>query len=357
MMSESESLWPRFKRRIKRKTENRSSAPSTFSNYAVEISPNQVISGKSEGLVRIVSICRNGELIPVILSSARKAISNKQQPASKKKKTTTPPGFDAAEVKVKSHDAANVSVKSRESEVCTEELAAKQISEAEEKVGARKSNRRLWVRIAKAFRFPTVPDLRQNSRTGLKISQDSVHGDHAKLDTEVPVIEQAKAQEILLENDLPYSIPVPIDQASKLEVDSKSVKILKSIDFQRKLNSHANAPNSPFKRQGIESSDPLSSSSSCPQFLCPVNSTKPNSPPKKLKMPAKRKGTRTRTGTKFSEGATGECEGCIKGCIRAINLWVLIIILGCLVVLSNRILAVVCTSLWWYLLRSLLERK
>ena len=156
VVSESESLWPRFKRRIKRKTENRSSAPSTFSNYAVEISPNRVISGKSEGLVRIVSICRSGELIPVILSSARKAISNKEQPASKKKKTTTPLGFDAAEVKVKSHDAADVSVKSRESEVCTEELAAKQISEAEEKVGVRKLNRRLWVRIAKAFRFPTV---------------------------------------------------------------------------------------------------------------------------------------------------------------------------------------------------------
>ena len=64
-----------------------------------------------------------------------------------------------------------------------------------------------------------MPDLRQNSGTGLKISQDSVHGDHAKLDTEAPVIEQDKAQEILLENDLPYSIPVPIDQASKLEVE------------------------------------------------------------------------------------------------------------------------------------------
>lgn len=359
MVSESESLWPRFKRRMKRKSKNRSSAPSPFSNYAVEISPNQVISGKSEGLVKIVSICREGELIPVILSSARKAISNKQQPASKKKK---PLGFDAAEIKVKSHDAADVSAKSSESDVRTEELAAKQIPEAEEKVGVRKPNRRLWVRIGKAFQFPTVPDLHQNSRTGLKVSQDSLGGDHAK-DTEAPVIEQAKTQKILLENELPYSIPVPIDEASKssrisAEVESKSVKILKSIDFHRKLNSHGSAPNSAFKRQGIESSDPLCSSSSCPQLLRPVTaampkSPKPNSQHKKLKMSAKRKGTRTQTSTKILRGATGECEGSVS----AINLWFLIIIMGCLVVLSNRLLAVVCTSLWWYLLSSLLGRK
>lgn len=360
MVSESESLWPRFKRRIKRKSKKQSSMPSPFSNYAVEISPNGVISGKSEGLVRIVSVSRDGELIPVILSPARKAISNDQQPAKKKKKP--PRGFDAAEIKVKSHDAADISVKSRELEVRTEELVPKQISEEEEKVGVRKLNRRSWVRIGKAFLFPTVPDLHRNSRAGLKVSQDSLRGDHAK-DTEAPVIEQGKAQEIRPENELPDSIPVPIDQASKsnrvsAEVDSKSGKQLKSIGFHRKVTSNASTPNSPFKRQGIESADLLSSSSSCPKFPRPdmsamPNSPKPNSQLRKLNRTAKRKGTRTRTSAKSLGGATCECEGSVS----AINLWVVIIIMGCLVVLSNRLVGVVCTSLWWYLLPGLLKRK
>lgn len=339
MVSESESLWPRFKRRIKRKSKKQSSMPSPFSNYAVEISPNGVISGKSEGLVRIVSVSRDGELIPVILSPARKAISNDQQPAKKKKKP--PRGFDAAEIKVKSHDAADISVKSRELEVRTEELVPKQISEEDEKVGVRMLNRRSWVRIGKAFLFPTVPDLDRNSRAGLKVSQDSLRGGHAK-DTEAPVIEQGKAQEIRPENELPDSIPVPIDQASKsnrisAEVDSKSGKQMKSIGFHRKVTSNAST-NPQFPR---------------PDMSAMPSSPKPNSQLRKLNRTAKRKGTRTRTSAKSLGGATGECEGSVS----AINLWVVIIIMGCLVVLSNRLVGVVCTSLWWYLLPGLLKRK
>lgn len=352
VVSESESLWPRFKRRIKRKGKNQASMPSPVSKYAVEISP------KSEGSVSIVSISRDGELIPVVLSPARKSIYNDQKPSKKKKK---PPGFDAADIKEKSHDAADISMKSGESEVHSEELASKQISKKEEKVGGRKSNLRSWVRIRKAFLFLTVPDLHQNSRAELKVSQGSLGG-HAK-DTEAPAIEQGKAQEFRPENELPDLITAPIDQASKsasisAEVDSEGGQQLTSIGFDRKVSSHARMRNSPFKRQGIESTDSLSSVSLSPQFPCPdmavmPSSPKPNSQPGKLNMSAKGKGTLTRTGTKSLGVATGECEGSVKG----INLWVVIIIMGCLVVLSNRLLAVLCTSLWWYLLPSLLKRK
>lgn len=107
-LSESESFWPRFKGRMKRKNKKQSSKPSPSSNYAVEISPTQLINGKSAALVRIGSISRDGEFIPVILSPVRKAISNERQVTKKKKKKTTL-GFDAAEIKVKP----------RESEVCT----------------------------------------------------------------------------------------------------------------------------------------------------------------------------------------------------------------------------------------------
>jgi hypothetical protein len=34
----------------------------------------------------------------------------------------------------------------------------------------------------------------------------------------------------------------------------------------------------------------------------------------------------------------------------------LIIIMGCLVVLSDRFVAIVCTSVWWYLLPRLLKK-
>lgn len=352
VVSESESLWPRFRRRIKRIGKNQASMPSPFSKYAVEISP------KSEGSVRIVSISRDGELIPVVLSPARKSISNDQQPSKKKKK---PPGFDAASIKVKSHDAADISMKSRESEVRSDELASKQISKEEEKVGGRKSNLRSWVRSRKAFLFPAVPDLHQNSRAELKVSQGSLGG-HAK-DTEAPAIEQGKALEIRPENELPDLIPAPVDQASKsasmsAEVDSEGGQQLTSIGFDRKVSSHASVPNIPFKRQGSESADSLSSASSSRQFPCPdmavmPNSPKSNSQPRKLNMSAKGKRTLTQTSTKSLGGATGECEGSVKG----LNLWFVIIIMGCLVVLSNRLLAVLCTSLWWYLLPSLLGRK
>lgn len=360
MVSESESLWPKFKRRIKWKGKNQASMPSPFSKYAVEIAPNRGIGGKSEGSVTIVSISHDGELIPVVLSPARKSISNDQQPSKKKKKK--PPNFDAAEIKAKSDDAADISMKSRELEVRSEEQVPKKFSKKEEKVGVRKANQRSWVRIRKAFMFPKVPDLHQNSRAGLKVSQGSLCGGHAK-NTEAPAIEQGKAQEIRLENELPDLIPAPMDKASKsasisAEVDSEGGQELKSIGFHRKVSSHASMPNNPFKRQGIESADSLSLASSCPQFPCPnmsvmPNSPKPNSQPRKLNMSAKGKGTLTRTSTKSVGGVTGECEGSVK----AMNLWVIIIIIGSLVVLSNRLLAILCTSLWWYLLPSLLKRK
>jgi hypothetical protein len=348
-MSESESFWPRFRRSIKRKGKKQFSKPSHFSNHAAEISPTRLNSGKSESSVRIVSISREGESIPVIRSPAGKAISNDQQPAVKKK----PLGFDATEIKVKSHDAADISVKSRESEVCSEELYPKQISEEEEEVSARKLDRRSWVRIAKAFRFTAALDLHPNSRNGPKVSQDSNRGGHANY---TPVIEQRTAQEIRQKKEVADSISGPIEQPSKssrisAEVNSKNRKLWKSIDFHRNLSSRASSLNSSFKRQEIESADWLSSLSSYPQIPCPDmaptrNSTAPNSQPNKLNLPAERKGTVTGS----LEEATGE------GYDTVISLGVLIIIMGCLVVLSDRFVAIVCTSVWWYLLPRLLKK-
>ena len=57
---------------------------------------------------------------------------------------------------MKSHDAADISMKSGESEIHFEELVWKKISKKEEKVGVWKANQRSWVRIRKAFLFPTV---------------------------------------------------------------------------------------------------------------------------------------------------------------------------------------------------------
>ena len=113
VLSESESFWPRLKGRMKRKNKKQSSKPSPSSNYAVEILPTQLINEKSAALVRIGSISRDGEFIPVILSPVRKAISNERQVTKKKKKVKTL-RFDAAEIKVKPRDAEiEISVKSR----------------------------------------------------------------------------------------------------------------------------------------------------------------------------------------------------------------------------------------------------
>ena len=54
----------------------------------------------------------------------------------------------------------------------------------------------------------------------------------------------------------------------------------------------------------------------------------------------------------YSRDVTGKGEG--YG--LAINLWFLIIIMGCLVVFTDRLLAVVCASAWWYLVPCLLKR-
>lgn len=292
-MSESESFRPRFGN-IKRKGKKQSSKPSPFSNQAAEISPSRLDSGK----------------------------------------------------------AAVISVKSLESEVCSEELAPKQISE-EEYFSARKLDRRSWVRIAKAFRFTTALDLHPNSRNGANVSQDSNYRGGDADDT--PVIEQPKAQEIRPNNEEAESIPGPIEQTSKASriyaaVDSKSRKLLKSIDFHRKLSSRVSAPNSYFKRREFKSADRLSSSSSYPHFPAPdmpaagINRT-PNSQDKMLNLSEKRKGT-------IIEDGSGEGEGYNM----AISLGVLIIIMGCLVMLSGRFVAVVCTSFWWYLLPRLLKK-
>lgn len=133
VLPESESLWPRFKRRIKQKSKNQSSKPAAFSNYAVQISPTCLISEKSKAVVRIVSISQDGEFVPVILSPVGKTISNERQPTKKKMQL----GFDAAKSKVK------LGFESRKFEVCTEE---------EDEVTMKKPNRRSWVRIANAFR-------------------------------------------------------------------------------------------------------------------------------------------------------------------------------------------------------------
>jgi hypothetical protein len=341
VLSESESFWPRFKGRMKRKNKKQSSKPSPSSNYSVEISPTQLINGKSAALVRIGSISRDGEFIPVILSPVRKAISNERQVTKKKKKVKTL-GFDAAEIKVKPRDAEiQISVKSRESEVCIQEFAPNQISEEQEEVAVRKFDRRSWVRVAKAFRFSTAPDLHPTSLNRPKISQDSHQVGHAK-DTETAVIEQHEGQEIQQENEVADSIVEP-SKPSQIsdKVDSRCRKMLNCTDFH-KTSSHASAPNTPLKRRGIKSV-PLCSSSSYPELPRPdMSSTTPNSQPKKLNVSAKRKGT-------ITGNATGEGEGYKT----AINFSVLIIIVGCLVLFSDRLLAVVCTSIWWYLLPSL----
>jgi len=315
VISKSESVWPRFNRRLKQKSKNQSSEPAAFLNYAVEISPAYLISGESKELVRIVSISRDGEFVPVILSPVGKAISDEQQPTKKKKQLL----FDAAKIKVKSRDAKN-SVQSPKSEVCIEEDDRK------------KSDRRSWVRIAKAFRFLKSPAFHGN---GQKVSQNPIRKSHAK-ETETPVIEQPKAQEIRQKKEVADSIPGPIEHLSKCSrnsaaVDCKSSKLWKFINFHRKVSSQAS------KRQGIKSA-----TLSVPG----MNSTTPNFQPKKINMSAERKGTST--GDATSEG---------EGYSMAINLSILIIIMACLVVFSNRLLAIVCTFLWWYLLPSLLEKN
>lgn len=332
VLSESEYFWPRFKSRIKRESKKRSFKRSPASNYAVEISPTGLISGKSESSVRIVSILRDGELIPVILSPVEKVISCERQPAIKEK----PLRLDAVEIKVASRDV-EISVRSRQSEVCSEEFPPKQ-----GEVAVRKSDRRSWVRIAKLFRFTTAPGLHRASRNGPKVSKDFHRGGHAK-NTEMPVIEKPKGQEILQENEVANSIPTPIDHTSKFnrasaEVDTKSHKLLK-------LSSRASTPNSFFKGRQIESGT-LSSSSPHPQLSrSDLNSATPNFQLKKLNTSAKRKGTITGDAT---------CEA--EGYDLAINLSVLIIIMACLVLFSGKLLAVVCTSLWWYLLPILLKK-
>lgn len=334
VLSKSESFWPRFKTRIKPKSKKHSFKLNPSSRYAVEISPaTRLTSWKSESSGRIVSISGDGEFVPVILSPVGRSISNERQPTEKEKSL----GFEAVEMKVKSRDA-QISVKSRQSEVCTAESVPKQISD-EEEVNLRQSERRSWVRIAKALLFPMAH--------GPTVSH---RGGHAK-DAEMPVIEQPKRQEVRQVNEVADSIPRSIDHPSKFsstsaEVGSKSCKLLKSIDFHRKLSSHANTPKSFFKGPEIEST-PLSSLSPYPELLPrpDMNSTSPNSQPKKLDMSAKRKGT-------ITADAAGEGEGYDM----AINLSVLIIIMGCLVVFSDRFLAVACTSFWWFLLPSLLKK-
>jgi len=358
-MSESESFWPRFRRSIKRKGKKQPSKPSHFSNNAAEISPARLNSGKSESSVRIVSISPEGELIPVIQSSDGKAISNDQQPAIKQK----PPGFDATEIKVKSQDAVDISLKSRKiSEVCSEELAPKQISEEEEEFSPRKLDRRSWVRIAKAFRFTTVLDLHPNSRNGPKISRNSNRGGDTNY---TPGIEPRKTQEIRQKKEVPDSSSGTIKQTSKssrisAEVDSKNRKLWKSIDFSWKLSSRTSSPNSSLKPREIESADHLSSSSSYPQFPCPDmeptgNSITPNSQPNKLNLSAETKGTIPSSLEEATGEGEGEGEG--EGYDTVIILGVLILIMGCLVLFSHRFVAVVCTSIWWYLLPRLLKKR
>lgn len=341
VLCESEPFWPRFKGRMKRKNSKQSQKTSPSSKYTVEISPARLINGESAALVRIGSISRDGEFIPVILSPVHKAISNERQ-ITKKKKKKKPVGLDAAEVKVKPRDA-KIALKSHESEACTQELAPKKISEEEVEVAVRKFNRRSWVRVAKAFRFTTAPDLHPTNLKRPKLSEDPHQVGQAN-DSETAVIEQQKGQEIRQEEEGADSIAGPIDEPADpsqipAKVDSWSCKMFK------KSSSLASSPNTPLKRRGIKSV-PLSSSS-YPELPRPdMSNTTPNSQPKKLRMLAKRKITTT-------GNATGEGEGYNM----AINFSVLIIIVGCLVVFSDRLLAVVCTSIWWYLSPSLLKRN
>lgn len=342
VLCEAEPFWPRFKGCMKRKNSKQSQKTSPSSKYTVEISPARLINGESAALVRIGSISRDGEFIPVILSPVHKAISNEQRQITKKKKKKKPVGLDAAEVKVKPRDA-KIALKSHESEACTQELAPKKISEGEVEVAVRKFNRSSWVRVAKAFRFTKAPDLHPTNLKRPKLSEDSHQVGQAN-DSETAVIEQPKGQEIRQEEEVADSIAGPIDEPAEpsqisAKVDSRSCKMFK------KSSSLASAPNTPLKRRGIKSV-PVSSSS-YPELPRPdMSNTTPNSQPKKLHMSAERKGT-------ITGNATGEGEGYNM----AINFSVLIIIMGCLVVFSDRLLAVVCTSIWWYLSPSLLKRN
>jgi hypothetical protein len=170
VLSESESFWPRLKGRMKRKNKKQSSKPSPSSNYAVEISP-KLINEKSAALVRIGSISRDGEFIPVILSPVRKSISNEPQVTKKKKKVKTL-GFDVAEIKVKPRDGEiEISVKSRESEVCIQEFAPNQISEEQEEGAVRFricSNARCHI-CSKTFHLPSLrgDDIASIGSTGI----------------------------------------------------------------------------------------------------------------------------------------------------------------------------------------------
>ena len=132
------------------------------------------------------------------------------------------------------------------------------------------------------------------------------------------MIEQPKGQEICQENEVADSILGPIDQLSKssrtsAELNSRSRKLLKSIDFHKKMNSDAGAP---FKRRGIESG-PLSSSSLYPRLPAQdMNNPRPNSRPKKLN-----------TWEVKKETITGDSTGEGEGYDMAINSSVLIIIM------------------------------
>eukprot|EP00253_Pinus_taeda_P006830 PITA_06830 len=318
--SQSESLWPRFKRRIKQKSKNQSSKAGDFSNYGVDISPTCPNSAKSRPLVRIVSISPDGEFVPIILLPVGKSISRDRQ-ATKKEKSL---GFDAVEMKVKSRDP-KILVNSRKLEVCTQQ---------KDEASAKKSDNRSWFRITKAFKFAKTLAFHSNGR---KVSQNPIQRSHSK-DSKTPVIEQPKAQESRQKKEVADSIPGPIENLSKSSgtsaaVDCKSNKLWKFINFHRKVSSHGT------RRQGIKSA----TLSQLPRRG--MNSNAPNFQPKKIKMSAERKGTIM--GDTTSEG---------EGYSMAIYLSILIIIMACLVVLSNRVLAVLCTSIWWYLLPSLMKK-
>lgn len=352
----SESLCSKLKRRIRRKKKRKYSRLIPSSNYDVKISPNRVISANSEELVKIVSVSRDQESNPVIVSSLGKAKSSKRQPAKKKK---NPLEFDAAEIKVKSQDAEDKSVKSLESEIYTEELGPKKISVEEEEVTERNLDHRSLVRNSRASRFPTDPNYSQNEQKFLK-NPSAVHN---VKDTKMSVMEQAqKAQKIRQEHELRFSIPKAFNQLyskssrNSGEVDSKSCKLMKSIDFHRKVSSHASAPNSPCKRRDTKLA-PLVSSSSYSLLprsnMAAMRSTPtPNSQPKELALPAalaERKETIAESSGDIK--GKGERYGC------AINLWVVIIVMGCLVVFSDRVLAIVCASVCWYLIPTLLKKN
>ena len=156
---------------------------------------------------------------------------------------------------------------------------------------------------------------------GSKVSQDPIRRSHARY-TKTAVIEQSKAQEIRQKNKAADSIPGPIEQLSK------STLTFAGVDFS--------------KRQGIKSA-------ALSQLQRPgMNSITitTNFQPRNMNLSAKRKGKIT--GDARSEG---------EGYSMAINLSILIVIMACLVVFSNRLLAVVCSSIWWYLLPGLLKKN